>query len=890
VRRRAPAPPDLRAPILLACLVALLQGAPHDASAQRATGFENPYYTTGTEIAPSTLVPSVRKWYLPQRLYQLYDWRQEQYSNYARNHYERYNNVFLEGSPFYDVYGNYITRGWMVYDWTEDYPQDNGSIITKNSRFGSWFNNLLISSSHQGEFHSSLMVGDGIRTTLTPLTFSKPRFDGIQWDIQTDKYALTLLSSRISNTAEIADSEIGGGVQVGTFTNMWAARGQTQIGDFARMGLTFVNAAHRNTDVPFGDNSMEGLLSGPMNADFVRSVVVRITDDSPKDGEGGALLSRWRIFVNGVEHTDDIVPTVEGGVRRRGVIEASGTDAITLTYNIEDFSPSIEDEIDDFREIEVIELGLVLANDYQVAVTSNKQTNNLGTPVFLPVLRASGNVKDGSNQAFHRFRYGLPTGNRMLGFDLVIADVGGFELRGEVARNFQYRRFPNENITQHQALATNKANAFYVTAQQRRYPWTVFAEGFSIDPDYSTRAFIPNAEGEVFYDNENRHVYEFVDDNDDQDELPDWRRLYFGQRVNTRQGQGLLYDNAVFPGFDENNDDISDFNRNFNSQPDFDEPFLRFDVDPPEFLFGMDMNSNGVIDRFEDDNEADYPYKLGRRGYNVYGGVEIMPQVSVMAGHLDQRLLKTARENQSSYLLVTAKKDLPEHDLSVWVIANPRLVKDDIPDDVLLWTEVPGTRGRAVFTRDPLAAHDAFINTTYLEVHYNRFLPFTAKVKHEVYSQAGSDNELRDQSFFGVMAKGEYPFELERWTFLPRWKQLFSRRVQPQRSTLKTRELEEIFSLQVVRPVNSNISFIAGAEYEIFNNLRQKPDPLPSGFLLDGRTWVLAGQVANRSAYLGYDLTTNVGARWIRRDFDGSPASSELLSFITVFAGLGTDR
>lgn len=879
-----------RAPILLGCILGLLQGTPHDAGAQRATGFDNPYHTTGTEVSPSTLVPSVRKWYLPQRLYQLYDWRQEQYSNYARDHYERYNNVFLEGSPFYDVYGNYITQGWMVYDWTEDYPQDNGSIITKNPRFRSWFNNLLISSSHAGQFHSSLMVGDGIRTSLTPLTFSKPRFDGIQWDMQTDKYSLTLLSSRVSNTAEVADQELGGGVQSGTFTNMWAARGQAQVGDFARVGGTFVNAAHRNTSLPFGDNSMAGLLSGPMNSDFVRSAVVRITDDSPEDGEGGALLSRWRIFINGVEHTDDIVPTVEGGVRRRGVIEASGTDAITLTYNIEDFTPSVEDEIDDFREIEEIEIGLVLANDYRVEITSNKQTNNLGTPVFLPVLRASGNVQDGSNQAFHRFNYGLPTGNRLLGIDLVIANVGGFELRTELVRNFQYRRFPNENITREQNLATNTADAFYVTAQQRSYPWTVFAEGFSIDPDYSTRAFIPNAEGEVFYDNLTRHVYEFVDDNDDQDELPDWSRLYFGERVNTRQGQGLLSDNAVFPGIDENNDDISDFNRNFNTQPDYTEPFLRYDVDPPEFLFGMDMNSNGVIDRFEDDTEADYPYKLGRRGYNAYAGVEIMPNVTVMAGRLDQRLLKTSRENQSNYLLLTAKRDFPERDFSIRFIANPRMVKDDIPDDVLLWTEIPGTRGRSVFTRDALAARDAFINTTYLEAHYDRFLPLTAKIKHEFYNQAGSNNELRDQSFLGVMTKGEYPIDIQRWTLLPRWKQLFSRRVQAQRSVLKTRELEEVLSLQVIRPVNQNISIIGGAEYEIFNNLRSKPDPLPSGYLLDGRTLILAGQVANRSAYLGYDLTTNVGVRWIRRDFDGSPASSELLSFITVFAGLGTDR
>ena len=46
-------------------------------------------------------------------------------------------------------------------------------------------------------------------------------------------------------------------------------------------------------------------------------------------------------------------------MRRRGVIEASGTDVITLTFNIEDFSPSVEDEIDDFREIERIEVGLI---------------------------------------------------------------------------------------------------------------------------------------------------------------------------------------------------------------------------------------------------------------------------------------------------------------------------------------------------------------------------------------------------------------------------------------------------------------------------------------------------------------------------------------------------
>ena len=876
--------------LLLACLSVALS-LPLESRAQRETGFENPYYTSGAEIAPSTLVPTVRKWYLPQRLYSLYDWRQEQYSNYARNLYERYNDIFLEGSPFYDVYGNYITQGWQVYDWTEDYPTQNGSSISKNPRFTSWFNNILIASSHSGQFHSSLMVGDGIRTTLTPLTFSKPRFDGVQWDLMTDKYAITLLSSRVNNTGQVAQEEGAAGVQFTTFTNLWAARGQVGVGDFAKMGLTFVNAAHRNSEVPFGDNSLQGLLSGPMNADFVRSIIVRISDDSPEDGEGGALLSRWRIFVNGIEHTDDIEPTVEGGLRRRGVIEASGPDIITLTFNIEDFSPSEEDEIDDFRQIKFVEIGLVLANDYKVEITSNKQTNQLGTPVFLPMLRAPGNVKDGSNQAFHRFRYGLPTANRMLGFDLAISDVAGFELRGEFVQNSQYRRYPNENFTRRQALAKKEANAFYLTAQQRAYPWTVFAEAFSIDSDYSTRAFIPNAEGDVHYDSEERNVFEFVDDNDDQDELPDWSRRYFGSRVNTRQGRGLLTDNAVFPGIDEDNDDISDFNRNFNREPDYAEPFLRFEVEPPEFLFGMDMNNNTVIDRFEDDTQADYPYKLGHRGFNAYVGLEVTPGTNLMAGRLDERLLNTARKNKSTYLLLTAKKEMPEKNLRMRLVANPRKVQDDIPDDVFLWVDTPGTRGGAVLTRDQLVARDVFVNTTFFEVQYDRFFPFTTKVKHELYNLLGTPEAgRRDQSFLGVVNKGEYPLSFREWDFLPRWKQLYSSRTPADQGVLETQELTQIFSLQATRAINDNIGLTVGAEYELFYNLRERIVPLLPGYLEDGKTLILAGQVANSSSYLGYALTTNVGVRWVRQDLFATPAASDLFSFITVFAGLGTDR
>jgi len=65
---------------------------------------------------------------------------------------------------------------------------------------------------------------------------------------------------------------------------------------------------------------------------------------------------------------------------------------------------------------------------------------------------------------------------------------------------------------------------------------------------------------------------------------------------------------------------------------------------------------------------------------------------------------------------------------------------------------------------------------------------------------------------------------------------------------------------------------------------------LPAGYVDDSSTWILAAQISNSSAYQGNYITTNVGVKWARQDVDFAPASSELFSFITVYAGLGTDQ
>ena len=220
------------------------------------------------------------------------------------------------------------------------------------------------------------------------------------------------------------------------------------------------------------------------------------------------------------------------------------------------------------------------------------------------------------------------------------------------------------------------------------------------------------------------------------------------------------------------------------------------------------------------------------------------------------------------------------------LIVNPRKVADDIPEDVFLWVDTPGTFGEARFIRDQLVARDAFVNTTYLDVRYDRYISFTTKVKHEQYTQLGSAaEELNNQRFLGVINKAQYPLHLRSWDLTLNWKQLYSNRVPADKGALQTSDLTEIFSLLAAREINRNMSFTAGVEYEIANNLGEQPE----GFLEDGTTLVLAGQIANQSAYQGYALTTNVGLRWTREDLETAPASAKLFTFISVFAGLGKD-
>jgi hypothetical protein len=361
-------------------------------AAQLTTGFrpiqEPGIY--GVRVHPSALSPNRRKWFLPQDLFYEYRWKGWEYSNYARTQYQRYVDILLEGRRNYDTFGNYISRGFTIYDWSENQPERQGSGIFKNPKFSSWFSKVVVSSANKGQFFTSMTIGEAIRTTMTPLTFSKPTFNGIQWDFLTDKYAVTVLSSRLNAPGLLAPSESSTPDRVENTTRLLGLRGVSQLGDFARLGATWINSSNTRTDLTFGENSMQGVLTTPQNNGNVETVTIRISDDSPETPESGAIIFFDRVIIDGQVHTE-IKPILRGGVRTGGNIEAKGADEVEFIYDIRNqFRPT--EEVPTYQDARELVFELILANDYLVEISSNMQVDRLGDQVFLAIAQAEGEM------------------------------------------------------------------------------------------------------------------------------------------------------------------------------------------------------------------------------------------------------------------------------------------------------------------------------------------------------------------------------------------------------------------------------------------------------------------------------------------------------------------
>ena len=944
--------------------------------------FGQVYSAAGTSVLIETLDPTVQRWYLPQELFTEYGRRQWQYTNYAKDYYRRYVDRGQEGYYFYDPYGDLITRGWLIYDWRQTQPLTSGSSkLTKRGEYASWFNRLLISSDSGGGYSYSITMGDELFTTLTPLTFRKAGFNGVVTSIAADRFRVTGLFSRISSP--IIDIRADFPTRLlENATNLMAWRTEADINDNLTLGATFVNA-HTNNGArdSFQENPFFGVLTSGQLDRRLELLVVRLSDDSPEDNEGGAVL-----FNDDVEITfslpreirtgDSVLvvtsdttitgssigyePARSGGVVVDGFLSANGADDITLSYALasedaaSEFSTlrlrlqqalglSLAEAEDAVTSIKRFRFRLVLANDYRVEVTSDRQTNSQGQPQFTLVTRADGNIKNRLNQQQVIFDYGLPTATQVYGITAELRNWHGFDMYGEFNLSSSYRRYPTTTTKKHEVLSGivgGKSDmAWMLNISKKVGAWRFFAEGFGMDDGYQTNVRPVDGRGLVDYSPEAiTQSYDFVDDNDDNDRHPDQKRRYEGSMIPT-PGQYFLVrpegvaDPAVFPGYDENGDFISDFNQNNNGErqnfyPDYEEPFLRYNVDRPEFLFGIDLNNNGWVDRFENDDLPDYPYKKDHWGYNTYARVDVNPSLKMNFGRIRQSMHKAARDNDTYYGLVTFEMDRPIYG-RFRMFDMVRLAKDTIQDNVSQWIVPKAQLGRAsesagqnMAIPDPLAAENTWINTFYVDWEYNSPRGWNSfhRVKRETWVQRDSDiilsrssdgvvlvdedgnaiveydpmisrNGRKQSGFLGVINKADIYRSWKVINFSPKLKSEYIDATPFSRALEKSRSWDVLYMMIVDFSILNRTQIRLGLEGRQFYELRNDESELSPGSITgDYRGSVLGMQLTTTRDYNGYSLTTQLGLRFDQRSLEVVQGSTEKqtsgLVFLSVFAGL----
>ena len=214
--------------------------------------------------------------------------------------------------------------------------------------------------------------------------------------------------------------------------------------------------------------------------------------------------------------------------------------------------------------------------------------------------------------------------------------------------------------------------------------------------------------------------YTLVEDDDDDDDWPD----------------DIDFDN-VLPRADD---------RDQNGILDYQEDFLIFEADPPVFTDLVDLNNNGTIDSLEDDFEPQYEYGIDREGYHLKAEYDLLDNLSLQVGWLNENEVSSRRQNDSRYLHVTYQRDIPDFGTILFQNRFVR-VRDDIPDYTI--TLRVGEL-EAEQTEDELDYYNARINTTTLQFLYTAVPNLTLESKLLVVLQKQYELEEEDAVFLDV--------------------------------------------------------------------------------------------------------------------------------------------
>ena len=634
---------------------------------------------------------------------------------------------------------------------------------------GAVFNYAIMRDSYLGASYALLVLmgndafsAEPVRTQFSPLTLNMTRYTGVRLDVNGPKNKGSLVYTKGAGDRERFSFFTMGRSERSPVV-LWGGHWQTRVGGALRLGSTFVN--QHITDAAAVEG---GIFKGnvPYDLEQPTRVVVRIVDDSPEDlssrvavysvsavirgvddaGEPTVITDDPELTGAGVELRSEIASVLEG--RRVGDhYEAEGAEQIEFAFDL----PS---EID----VSAITFHAIVGGDYRIQirqehphkylaqrtrVVGGRATRvlveeerdhswpspggvkqrfetaafaEIGTQPKYPVdfkwweevpaytvARASGNRRDRSPQEV-RFEYGVPTAQSLASVDLRF-EYGGWRIDGELAANLQNFKFPVLEGKRDDKRAT----AYFLTLSRdlplpRSISPSLGFEFFRLPADYSGN-YDSRRGGAVFFTGKPvappniavTQEFDLFDDNDDGDQWPD--------EMPDDSGLGTSNDSGVYPGLDENGDNIPDTDQNSNRIPDWDEPFLFFWGDPPEFIYDIDMNNNGLPDLTENDDEPDYPYKRDQRGYHAFvkldGGLPFLTDFSFGYHNTEQ----TAGGGKARAQYARFVADTPASSALRFVVrGDAKRVRDSIPDAAYIWKTTSATRyANQIVTQDTLS-------------------------------------------------------------------------------------------------------------------------------------------------------------------------------------------
>ena len=527
------------------------------------------------------------------------------------------------------------------------------------------------------------------------------------------------------------------------------------------------------------------------------------------------------------------------------------------------------------------------------------------TRVGYTVLRSDGSD---SGRKVVEFDYGIPTGQALYGLDWDLS-LKGLKLKGELVANPQYFLFP---VGSNAGKRFDKqALGYFLTAQKEVGPIEIGGEIFNLDPDYSGN--YDSDRGGVAFFSDNCFVcpqmqeMSVMTDNDDNDQWPD--------EMLNELPSAEKSDSGIFPGLDENNDLIPDSDQNFNGIPDWTEPILFYDADPPDFIYGIDFNNNGIVDYRENDALPDYPYPRDRQGVHLVATKKGLGRWGKWASVGYYTMQEPAGGGEAKAIYARYEHNFISPYLGkIRINEDIKQVQDSIRDDVYVWEDVgftqripspvPHLKGPMIEAKDlnsqifppdvdPLNMRNSLVNTLFISSTFRQFsnLNVINSVQWIRNSQAeaefddGTQQEAGVLSTFTMVNRLDYTINAGNLSIRPMFKHLLLRE---HSSGLEDATGDgSIHSFSIYAPIirtrfdltaKSNLQLgFQGFPFWRHTSLDRVDEHN------DFKEWTLVLMMSNRSDHYGYNLASQFGFIKTSREYDDATRASDSFDNARLF-------